>query len=189
MRRLFSFLLLTLPFCVMAQEDNANIAVDDSAGLPTELTEIVVPKFGVIDYEGVLELMPEWKVAQAQLDSLRARYNAESERAEREFQRKFAEFLEGQSDFPKNIMEKRQKELQCLLEESVSFRQSVQKLLRQAEADYTANARRRLDSALKVVASEHRLLFIFNVSGNQVPYVDEERIMDVKSVVLEMLKL
>ena len=147
------------------------------------------PQFGVIDYEGMLVLMPEYQEAQAQVDDLKRKYEAESERAEAEFQRKFAEFLEGQKDFPQNIMEKRQKELQTLLEQSVQFRQTAQKLLKEARQDYTANARRRLDAVLAQVAANHHLLFVFNNSGDHIPFVDAERVVDVEAEVLTTLGL
>ena len=48
--------------------------------------------------------------------------------------RKFEEFMQGQKEFPKTILEKRQNELQNMLESNASFRIKVQALLKEAEA-------------------------------------------------------
>lgn len=169
MKKLILLLFITLPLYANAQNED---------------TQEVAPKactcrFGVIDYNAILESLPEWKEAQQQVAALKAKYDAESERAEGEFQSKFTEFLEGQKDFPQNIMEKRQKELQTLLEQSVQFRQSAQKLLKEAEADYTMPARQKLNDALKQVAAEQGLVFIFNSSQDQIPFVDQSQVIDV----------
>ena len=43
---------------------------------------------------------------------------------EDEFNRKYEDFLEGQRDFPQTILQKRQLELQQLMEKNIEFRTS-----------------------------------------------------------------
>ena len=68
-------------------------------------------KFASVDYEKVLKQMPEYAQAQQSLSELKAKYDQEATRGEEEFQNKFSEFLQGQKDFPENILVKRQAEL------------------------------------------------------------------------------
>ena len=186
MKKLF-LLLALLPLAAFAQD--VTTQAQPATATHAQPAAPRAPRFGVIDYDGVLELMPEYKAAQEQVAALKAKYDTESERAEAEFQRKFAEFLDGQKEFPQNILEKRQKELQTLLEQSVQFRQSAQKLLKQAESDYTDNARRALDNVIQRVAATHNLVLVFNSSSNQLPYVDQTRVLDVEHLVLQALGL
>ena len=86
---------------------------------PTNQSAVRVPQFGYLSYNEVYKQMPEYKKACDDFAALKAKYDAEATRAEDEFQRKFAEFLNGQKDFPQSIMLKRQAELQDLMEKSV----------------------------------------------------------------------
>ena len=81
-------------------------------------------KYGSLDYDSLLTYMPEYKQVQEQLASLRLQYNKEAAYNEANFKRLFADFLQGQKDFPQNIMLKRQRELQDAMEKSLAFRRS-----------------------------------------------------------------
>ena len=78
------------------------------------------PKFGYLSYSEVIKLMPEYVRAQEKLNLLQQRYDEELARADNEFNLKFSEFLEGQKNFPENILLKRQKELQDLMEKNLT---------------------------------------------------------------------
>lgn len=178
MRRLIYYLVFSLlPLCVMAQDQQQEDEVEAS------------PRFGALSYEGLLTSMPEYDAAMASVDSLRVAYDKETVRGENEFQRKFSEFLQGQKEFPTNIMQKRQKELQTLMEQGVAFRKEVQKLLREATEDAVKPVRAKLDAAIKAVGEENGLSFIFNTDGGTLPFVGNTgEVIDVTSLVEEKLK-
>ena len=92
-------------------------------------------QFGYLSYQQVLKEMPEYTQAMQELQTLKAKYDEEAARGETEFQRKFVDFLQGQKDFPQTIMQKRQAELQTLMDNGVAFRVQVQGLIAQAEKD------------------------------------------------------
>ena len=94
-------------------------------------------KYGRLDYDSLLTSMPEYTQVQEQLNALRMQYNKEAAYNEANFKRLFADFLQGQKDFPQNIMLKRQRELQDAMEKSIAFRRSCDSLLVKAEADLT----------------------------------------------------
>ena len=73
-------------------------------------------KYGYLSYNQVLENMTEYKFAQQQMKDLRAKYEAEAQYNEASFRRQFAEYLQGQKEFPQSIMLKRQRDLQEALE-------------------------------------------------------------------------
>ena len=143
-----------------------------------------VPQFGYLSYSEVFEQMPEYKKAQEDFEALKAKYDAETTRSEDEFQRKFAEFLQGQKDFPASILQKRQAELQELMDKSVNFRKESRKLLRQAEAELQKPVAEKLDEAIHAVAAELGLIFVLNTDGNAVPFVHPQVGVNITQPVL-----
>ena len=100
--------------------------------LPLGLTAQTQPKFGYMNYAEVLKSMPQYAEAETNLAILRSKYDAEIRRSEDEFTRKYAEFLQEQKDFPHNIMVKRHKELQELMEKSIAFKNEINATLETA---------------------------------------------------------
>ncbi len=175
MKRLLLTLLLALPMAISAQETTEEAPVQ---------TPAPALQFGYLSYRAILQQMPEYATAQTEFAALKAKYDAEATRSEEEFQRKFAEFIKGQKDFPASIMQKRQAELQELMEKSVSFREQSRSLLRQAERELQSTARQRLEQAIAAVATEQGLAFVANTDGNSLPFVNPEQGRDISELVL-----
>ena len=72
-------------------------------------------RFGYLSYETALAAMPESEGVLQQMNTLREAYEKELQRAEDEFNRKYEDFLEGQKDYPRTILLKRQTELQDMM--------------------------------------------------------------------------
>ena len=149
----------------------------------------VQPKFGYLSYNAVFQAMPEYAAAQQKLTELKAKYDAEARRGEEEFQRKFVEFLQGQKDFPENILQKRQFELQDLLDKSIRFKDEAQKLLSQAEQELQADMLYLLNEAIRAVGVERGYAFIINTDGNACPFINPVSGDDVTNYVKEKLQL
>ena len=132
--------------------------------------------------------MTEYKLAQQQLKDLRAKYEAEAQYNEATFRRQFAEYLQGQKEFPQSIMLKRQRDLQEALEKSLAFRDEAERLLKQAEAEILAPIKARLADAIKMVGGAYNLDYIYNVDTNAMPYVNPALVMDVTKLVEQKLQ-
>lgn len=167
MKRL-SFILPLLLFCIAGQ---AQI------------------QFGYVSYEQVLKEMPEYAKATQDLAALKAKYEAEAQKGEEEFQQKFVDFLQGQKDFPQAIMQKRQAELQALMDNGVAFRMKSQELIAQAEKDLMQEVQKRLNRALLEVGVELGYGFILNTDGNNCPYINPVVGVDVTNIVRKKLGL
>ena len=175
-------LLLLLPFCGEAEGAFSTLCAQD-------IPEVRVAQFGYLSYNDIFQRMPEYAEAQDSFAQLKAKYDAEAERAEDEFQRKFAEFLQGQKDFPATIMQKRQMELQDLMDKSVAFRQETQRLLKQAEAELQAPVADKLNKAIQAVAAEQGLTFVLNTDNNAVPFIHPQVGVNITEPVLIRLGL
>ena len=129
-------------------------------------------RFGYVSYRAVMEQMPEYAAAQAQLNVLRQKYKAEQDYNEEKFHRLFAEFLEGQKDFPEAILLKRQRDLQDAMEKSIAFRHECDSLLKQAEKELMAPVEKKTREYIKKVAREKDYICVFNTDDNALPYFD-----------------
>ena len=143
-------------------------------------------KFGYFSYGEAFVSMPEYALAQANLKDLQSKY--EPKRAEDEFNRKYEEFLDGQSDFAPTILQKRQTELQELLKKNVAFKAETAKLLKQAETEAYAPLREKLRKVLDKIGAERGYAFILNTDGDACPYIDPEMGEDVSQLVREALR-
>lgn len=141
-------------------------------------------RIGYLSNDAVIKQMPQYADAQKGMASLKEQYEAEAKRSEEEFQRRFTEFLDGQKDFPKTILEKRQNELQSMLETNAAFRVKVQGLLADAENDMMTDIKALLHDAIQSVAQEEGYDIILNTDGEGVSYVTAGMATDITDKVL-----
>jgi outer membrane protein len=146
-------------------------------------------QFGYISYEEVLKELPEYAQATQDLAALKAKYEAEAQKGEEEFQRKFVDFLQGQKDFPQAIMQKRQAELQALMDNGVAFRMKSQELIAQAEKELMQEAYKHLNAVLLEVGVELGYGYILNIDNNTCPYINPVVGVDVTNIVRRKLGL
>ena len=145
-------------------------------------------RFGYLSYEAALQSMPDYAKAQQQLATLKAQYQAETKRVEDEFNRKYEEFLEGQRDFPKTILQKRQTELQELMEKNIAFKENSRQELAQAEIDMMAPLKTRLTELLEKIGRERGYVFIIDTDTNALPFINPELGDDINELVRNTLK-
>lgn len=146
-------------------------------------------KYGTLSYDLLLKLMPEYATAQRDLQDLRKKYEAEASYNEHSFKRQFSEFLQGQKEFPQNILLKRQRDLQDAMEKGIAFRHAADSLLRHAEADLLKPVRAALNAAIRAVGQERGYEYILNTDRNAYPYIHESLVEDAMPYVLDKLGL
>ena len=146
-------------------------------------------RIGYISYDTVLKQMPEYAEAQKSVADLKVKYEQEATRGEEEFQRKFSEFLQGQKEFPENILIKRQAELQALMEAGIKFRNEANDLLQKAEGELMAGVMEKLNEALRTVGFESGYACIINTDNNNCPFINPIMGEDATQAVLRQLGL
>lgn len=145
-------------------------------------------RFGYFSYDKVLTSMPDYAVAQQKLAGLRAQYEAEASRVEKEFNAKYEQFLDGQHDFPQTILEKRQSELQELMERNIAFKAESRRLLVAAEEEALAPVHRKLAVAVQQIGMERGYAFVLNTDGNACPFINPAIGEDVTAALQNLLK-
>ena len=144
-------------------------------------------KFGYLSYEMVLQTMPEYAVAMNDMAELRQKYEAEQKRVEEDFNKKYEEFLDGQKSFPKTILQKRQSELQEILDKNIAFKKESQRLLKQAEEDALAPVKVRLAEVLDAIGRERGYAFILNTDKEAHLWLNPALGEDITTTVKEQL--
>lgn len=198
---LWMLLFIILPFCANAQDvvlESDTIASTDTIALVdttttkapmVEALEIRKPKFGYLSYSEVIRMMPEYIRAQERLNLLQKRYDEELMRADKEFNLKFAEFLDGQKDFPENILLKRQKELQDLMEKSIQFKKELKALLEKARKEFCTPVEEKLNEIIAQVGQEVGFEYILNTDNNSYPFINKSSGVDITELVKHKFEL
>ena len=146
-------------------------------------------KFGYLSFEAVMKSLPEYAAMQTNLAQLREQYEAEQKRVEDEFNKKYEEFLDGQASFPKTILQKRQSELQEMLDKNIAFKKESQQLLANAESTMLENLKSTITAALVVIGQERGYAFILNTDQNAVPFINPTLGEDITEDVKRQINL
>lgn len=144
-------------------------------------------RYGLVSYDSLLSVMPEYAKAQQQVAELKRKYQAEAQYNEESFKRLFAEFLQGQKDFPQTILLKRQRDLQEAMEKGIAFRQAADSLLAAAERDLCRPAIEILHTALDAVGKERGYDLIIDTDTATFPYVNPALSEDAMPYVLKKI--
>ena len=144
--------------------------------------------FGFLSYEAALLSMPDYAKAQQKIETLKAQYQAETKRVEDEFNRKYEEFLEGQREFPKTILQKRQTELQELMARNIQFKENSRQELAQIEKETLAPLKIRLIELLGQIGRERGYAFIYDTDTNALPFLNPAMGDDLNQLVRNALK-
>ena len=156
--------------------------------LSANAQENIAFKFGYLSYETALKSMPEYAITEQKITDLRSQYEAETRRVEDDFNRKYEEFLDGQREFPKTILQKRQSELQELLEKNIAFKHKSREELAKAEQEAFAPLRIKLIETIGRIARERGFAFIVDTDVKALPYINPDMGEDINLLVQNALK-
>ena len=164
-------------------------AQDEPTQSETVAASVAQLKIGYLSYEQALQAMPDYALTQQKMADLKAEYDKELKRVEDDFNRKYEEFLDGQKDFPKTILLKRQTELRELMERNVAFKVNSRRELAEAEAAALLPLKEQLNDVLAKVAAENGLILIVNTDGDACPFIAPSLKVDAMPLVIEKLRV
>ena len=144
--------------------------------------------FGYLSYGEALKSMRDYDIVQQKLADRRQQFQNETLRVEDEFNRKYEEFLEGQRDFPQTILQKRQLELQQLMEKNIEFKENSRMEIEKAEQDLMAPLKIRLIELLNKIGRERGYAFIIDTDVKALPFINPDMGHDLNQQVQDALK-
>ena len=132
-------------------------------------------KFGHINAQEIITVMPEFTQAQTELQTLEKQLSDELQRSSEEFSKKYQEFQQAMAkdSLPANIAERRQNELQDMSQKIDQFRQKAMQDMEKAQSDKMAPIYKKLDDAIKAVGAAEGVIYVFDLARTAIPYINE----------------
>lgn len=142
-------------------------------------------KFGHINAQEIVSAMPEFAKAQSDIEALDKQLTSELQRTQEEFNKKYQEFQQAiaKDSLPPNIAERRQKELQDMMQRQEQFQQDAQQQMQKAQNDAMAPIYQKLDNAIKAVGAAEGVIYIFDLARTSIPYVNESQSINLTNKV------
>lgn len=144
-------------------------------------------KFGYIDFNGTLRLMPEYMEAQIILLKTQSDYREEIERSKREFERQYIDFMLEQDYLSPSIVAKRQKELQLLMDNNAEFRDKVQSELETKRDELLLPLKNKLMKAVSEISMEQDLDYVIDTGKGAYLFINPDKGVDISEVVYKKL--
>lgn len=139
-------------------------------------------KFGHVNTQEVLVIMPEYKQAIDSLTKVRERYTLQEEKLTVEINRKYNDLVEQQNELDSLILQIRFSELQDLQNRLQEFQVNAGQKLRQLEGALTGSIMDKLEVAIGDVAKELDLVYVFDIATGNPIYASEKSINVVPMV-------
>lgn len=140
-------------------------------------------KFGYIDFNNTLRLMPAYQEAEATLKKIQSDYRMEIERSKQEFERQYVEFMLEQDHLAPSIVAKRQKELQLLMDNNAEFRDKVQSELEAKRNELVNPLKKKLLDVISEVCSENDLDYVVDTGTGAYLYINQQKGVDISAAV------
>lgn len=144
-------------------------------------------KFGHINSDEIITVMPEYSKARTDLQTLEKSYADDLQRTQEEFNRKYQEFQQAADSLPQNIAERRQRELEDMLQRQNEFRQKAMQDMEKASADLMAPIQKKLNEAIQAVGKAEGVVYIFDMARAAISYVDETKSINLTAKVKTQL--
>ena len=133
-------------------------------------------KFGHISSEQLLQQMPEYDSAQAQVEDLRDQYDLEIERLQVEINKKIEEYNNSEATMTNLIREAKASEIQEMQMRLQNFAQTAQQDLQQQSMTFIQPVMDRARRAIEAVAKAQGLLYVFDLSQGNPVYTGPESV-------------
>ncbi len=134
------------------------------------------PKFGHIDMQALVQIMPERTVAEKQFLA----YQKEIEDAygimQKELQAKFVDYSAKKDSMSETMRRMKEEDLNAMQERVQTYSQSAQQQLQTKNAELYKPILEKADKAVKDVGAEKGLIYVFDMSARVILYNSKESV-------------
>ena len=145
-------------------------------------------KFGHVNTQEIIQAMPEYTTAKAEIDKLTAQYEADLKAMQDELQKKADAFDKEQATLPDNIKQRRQTELQEMYQKIQQSYQDNQQALQKASSEKMQAITAQVLDAIKAVGQAGDFVIINEINAG-IPYISTTLSTDVTAQVKTKLGL
>ena len=145
-------------------------------------------KFGHVNTQEIIQAMPEYTAAKAEIDKLQEQYEADLKSMQDELQKKADAFDKEQATLPDNIKQRRQTELQEMYQKIQQSYQDNQQALQKASSEKMQAITSKVLEAIKAVGQAGDFVIINEINAG-IPYISTTLSTDVTAQVKAKLGL
>ena len=145
-------------------------------------------KFGHVNTQEIIQAMPEYATAKAEIDKLTSQYEADLKAMQDELQKKADAFDKEQATLPDNIKQRRQTELQEMYQKIQQSYQDNQQALQKASSEKMQAITAKVLEAIKAVGQAGDFVIINEINAG-IPYISTTLSTDVTAQVKTKLGL
>ena len=164
MKKLFLMLLMCAPMAVFAQ------------------------KFGHVNAQEIIQVMPEYLKAKTEIDALQQQYEADLKGMQDEFTKKVKDYEDNAKTLPENIRTRREQELTEMQQKIQQSYQDNQQALAKASQEKMSAITAKVLDAIKQVGQAGGYVYIMELQGG-IPYISTTLSTDVTAQVKAKLGL
>lgn len=130
-------------------------------------------KFGHINSQELLSLMPERDSAQLELENYAQQLEDQLETMQVEYNNKVQQYLANQENFTDLIKQTKEQELTDMQERITGFQNTAQQTVQQKEAQLIQPIIDKAEKAIKEVAEEQGFTYIFDLARGSILYFSD----------------
>lgn len=134
------------------------------------------PKFGHIDLQALIGIMPERAVAEKQYTAYQKELEDALGTMQKEFQTKYLEYATKKDSLNETVRKMKEEDLNAMNERIQTYQQSAGQQLQTKQVDLMKPVLDKADKAVKAVGAEKGLLYVFDLSARSILYNSKESI-------------
>lgn len=163
------------------------LAIAAAAVLCATTTFAQQPKFGHINLEEVVALMPERNEAQVKLEKLNTDYTSMLETMQVEFNNKYQELQKNSATYTEAVRQLKERELQDLQTRMNDYYTKASQELEKTGNDLLAPIIKKAEDAVKKVGRDNGFLIIFDEAARPMAYYDDKALVNALPLVKKEL--
>ena len=152
------------------------------------LTASAQAKFGHVNTQEIMQVMPEYATARTEIENLAKQYEADLKSMQDEFQKKYEDYQKNGATLPDNIKQRREQELQDMDNKIRQSYQDNQQALAKAQQEKLQTITSKILDAIKQIGQTGGYVYIMEV-GAGIPYISTTLSEDVTAQVKAKLGL
>jgi outer membrane protein len=146
-------------------------------------------KFGHINTQELVLLMPERDSAQTKLESISKDLQDQIQDLQTELQTKYTTYQQKQATWTAAILEAKQREIQEISARTEEFQRTAQEELQRAQQQLLQPVIQKATKAIEKVARQEGFTYIFDISGGAIQYFNPDQSVDILPLVKKELNI
>ncbi len=132
------------------------------------------PKFGHVDLQAVIEVMPERVKAEKQFVAYQKELEDALGMMQKEFQTKYMEYATKRDSLSETVRKMKEEDLNAMNERIQTYQSSATQQLQTKQGELLKPVFEKADKAVKEVGAEKGLIYVFDMSSRAILYNSKE---------------